>query len=253
MIHFHFAGLMIPRLLDTTATCKRETYCGLQRLACVLVGARGRSFSAGDLIIAFHPIVWVALLLIVGCAGEERRPPSGAVVVPRGGGSIGVPWEAQFSSKSAVRFRDEIAVAAQLGWDEHGRVAGAIDAQTHQAYANVIKALETGGGTLRDVVDETIFVTDMTAALTMVPAIRRALYGSNPIVASTMVEVKRLSDPNAQIAIKVTAKLDIPLPRGGGPQEGPPGGGRGRGRGMGGGMGGGGMGGGGGRGGGGPF
>lgn len=189
---------------------------------------------------ALWATVLVMLLLMAGCAGERRRHVDGPVLAPRGGGTIGVPWESQFSSQSAVRFRDEVAVAAQLGWDEQGRVTGGIDVQTRQAYANVTKALETGGATLRDVVDETIFVTDMKAALNTVPAIRREIYGGNPIVASTMIEVKRLTDPNALIAIKVTAKLDVPLPRRGS-GDGPSGGGRshgGRRRGTGGGMGG---------------
>ena len=82
---------------------------------------------------AFYTIVLVALFSIVGCAGEERRPSSGPVVVPPGGASIGVPWETQFPTKSAVRFRDEIVVAALLGWDEQGRITGPIDTQTHQA------------------------------------------------------------------------------------------------------------------------
>jgi enamine deaminase RidA (YjgF/YER057c/UK114 family) len=188
-------------------------------------------------------VVGMFAALLAGCAGEEHRAEPARMPVPRGGGSIGVPWESQFVTKSAVRFRDEVTVAAQLGWDENGQVSGAsLDAQARQAYANVAKALETGGATSQDVVEETIYVNDMAAAIAALPAVRRSVYGENPTVATTIVEVKRLSDVKAQIAVKVVAKLDIPVPRTGS-REGSSGGGgggrRGGRRGMGGGYGGG--------------
>ena len=193
---------------------------------------------------SLRAIVLFLLLVALGCAADEHHSDGGRAVVPRGGGLIGTPWESQFSTKSAVRFRDEVTVAAQLGWDEHGHLGNeTLEAQARQAYANVAKALETGGATLQDVVEETIFVTDIAAAMATLPSVRRAVYGDNATVASTLVEVKRLSDPKGQIAIKVIAKLDIPTPRGGS-RESSSGGGSGRGRGgrsrgMGSGMGGG--------------
>lgn len=261
MICSRCAGLMVeydsmkldPLEGDTAAPARRCINCGHVIEAVMLLNrasrrsgehqtARARDHSdVGGATKVLRAIVVVVLLLMLGCAGEEHRPERGRVVVPRGGGTIGVPWESQFPSKSAVRFRDEVTVAAQLGWDEQGRIAEGLDAQTRQAYANVVKALETGGATLQDVVDETIFVTDMTAALSTVPAVRLGVYGGNPTVASTMIEVKRLSDPNARIAIKVIAKLNVSLPREG-PLDGPSRGGRSRGgpgRSKGGGMGGG--------------
>ena len=49
-----------------------------------------------------------------------------------------------------------------------------------QAYATIGKVLEGLGSSLADVVDETLFVTDVMAAATHGLAVRTEVYGGHP-------------------------------------------------------------------------
>jgi len=197
-------------------------------------------------------MIVLVLLSTVSCAGPSTRrdvesPPTPKMPTKLGA-SLDIPWEKEFVTMESVWIRDTIYVAAQLSWDEQGMVKGeTVEAQMRQAYANVKKLLERHGAKLTDVVEETIYVIDMKATLAVAQKVRHEVLGEDPIVASSLVEVRRLGDPKAQVAIKVTAKLDMPRGSGqrGDDTEQPARGGRSRGgRGMGGrGMGGGGYGG----------
>ena len=115
---------------------------------------------------------------------------------------------------ASVQARDTIVVAAQLGWDEQGVVKGeTVEAQMRQAYLNIGKLLEYHGAALSDVVEETVFVTDMKVALSVTQKVRRDVFGDGATVASSIIEVNRLADPKALVAIKATAKLDAPMIR----------------------------------------
>jgi 2-iminobutanoate/2-iminopropanoate deaminase len=114
----------------------------------------------------------------------------------------------------SVQARDMIVVAAQLGWDEQGIVKGdTVEVQMRQAYANIGKLLESHGATISDVIEETVFVTDMKAALAVAQKIRGDVFGDGATVASSIIEVGRLADPKALVAIRATAKLDTPMSR----------------------------------------
>ena len=115
---------------------------------------------------------------------------------------------------ASVQARDMIVVAAQLGWDEQGVVKGeTVEAQMRQAYLNIGKLLEYHGAAFGDVVEETVFVTDMKVALSVAQKVRRDVFGEGATVASSIIEVSRLPDPKALVAIKATAKLDAPVVR----------------------------------------
>jgi enamine deaminase RidA (YjgF/YER057c/UK114 family) len=74
------------------------------------------------------------------------------------------------------------------------------------AYSNVRLVLEQLGSTLDDVVEEVIYVTDMTAAFAVAGPVRKEVYGSDaPACASTIAEVGRLAFPEQLIEIRVTA------------------------------------------------
>jgi enamine deaminase RidA (YjgF/YER057c/UK114 family) len=79
-----------------------------------------------------------------------------------------------------------------------------------QAYVNVGKALAEFGLTMKDVVEEQIFVTDMRAALAVAAKVRRSVYNPTPATATSVVQVGGgLALPQALIGIKVTAKLAV--------------------------------------------
>ena len=190
-------------------------------------------------------VVALTLLSMASCAGPDapREPfPSGGVIPtpPKHGTNLGIPWEKQFGTKGAVRVRETIFVAAQLSWDEQGTVKGdTIEAQMRLAYANIRKLLEPHGAQVKDIIEETMFVTDMKGALAVAQQVRQEVFGESPTVASSIVGVTQLADPKALVAVRVTAKLDIPIMRepGGNPSGSRPRGGGGRSRsGMGGGI-----------------
>ncbi|HZI69860.1 MAG TPA: Rid family hydrolase [Nitrososphaeraceae archaeon] len=57
-----------------------------------------------------------------------------------------------------------------------------------------------------DIVEETLFVTDMNTAFATVVKCREILFGT-AVVASTIVEIQRLAFPEIMIEIKCVAKI----------------------------------------------
>jgi enamine deaminase RidA (YjgF/YER057c/UK114 family) len=66
------------------------------------------------------------------------------------------------------------------------------------------------GATMDNVVEETVFVTDMPSVMAQVQEVfgaRAAAYGGRPDVTQTLVGVSALVDPAFKIEIKCTAHL----------------------------------------------
>lgn len=107
-----------------------------------------------------------------------------------------------------VKVGDSIYVSGQTGYDESFQIAvGDMEAQMRQAYVTIAKVLDGLGSSLADVVDETLFVTDVGAAATHGLAVRTDVYGGVPRVASTLVEVNALGSPDMMIEIKCQARV----------------------------------------------
>ena len=134
--------------------------------------------------------------------------------------TLSVPWEKAYGYAQAVRVNGTIYVSGQLSHDAAGKLVGAapIDhagnvtdtsnmaLQMRTAYSNARAVLEQLGATLEDVVEEVIYVTDMTAAFAVAGSVRKEAYGRDaPGCASTIVEVKRLAFPEQLIEIRLTA------------------------------------------------
>jgi enamine deaminase RidA (YjgF/YER057c/UK114 family) len=58
-----------------------------------------------------------------------------------------------------------------------------------------------------NIVDETLFVTDMNAAFATAVKCREDVFFGVPVVASTIVQVQRLAFPELMIEIKCVAKV----------------------------------------------
>jgi enamine deaminase RidA (YjgF/YER057c/UK114 family) len=124
------------------------------------------------------------------------------------------PWQDMYVQ--GVRVGDALHLAGQVSIDEEGRVVGAGDlaAQCRQAYANVARVLAAYGATLQNVVEETVFVTDIAAALRRIDeftALRHEIFGGPPEVAQTLVQVAALALPDLLVEIKCVAYLSSPL------------------------------------------
>lgn len=86
---------------------------------------------------------------------------------------------------------------------------GSLETQMRQASANVAKVLQQVNLTINDVLEETLYVTDMSPALTLGPKIRPEVYGGPPAVASTVLQAQRLAFADAMIEIRVIAKAGM--------------------------------------------
>ena len=121
----------------------------------------------------------------------------------------GMPWEQEYGYSQSIRVGDTIYLAGQISHDSKGDVVGVgdMEAQMRQAYANVQKLLAEYGATMDDVVDEVVFVTDMQDAFEAATKCRKEIFSGQPVVASTIVEIKKLAFPELLIEIKCVAKV----------------------------------------------
>lgn len=111
-----------------------------------------------------------------------------------------------FLLSQGIRFGDLLFISGQAGAGDDGKIVeGGFAAQGERAFANLRRALEAGGSSLKDVVKVTIFVTDMSHFREVVE-LRRKFF-SAPYPADTIAEIKALYDPKAMIEIEAIAAV----------------------------------------------
>ncbi len=123
--------------------------------------------------------------------------------------TLGMKWEQEYGYVQAVKVGDTIYVSGQVSHDEKGEFVGIgdMEAQMRQAYANVQKLLAQYGATMDNIVDETVFTTDMEAAFKAATTVRQEVFSGAPVVASTIAQITRLAFPELMIEIKCVAKV----------------------------------------------
>ena len=123
--------------------------------------------------------------------------------------SLSMSWEKEYGYSQAVKVRDTIYVSGQVSHDDSGNIVnpGDMEAQMRQAYTNIRKVLAQYGATMDNIVDETLFVTDMKTAFAAAVKCREDVFFGVPVVASTIVQVQRLAFPDLMIEIKCVAKV----------------------------------------------
>jgi 2-iminobutanoate/2-iminopropanoate deaminase len=123
--------------------------------------------------------------------------------------SLDMPWEKEYGYAQAVKVGDTIYVSGQVSHDDKGDIVGRgdMEVQMRQAYENIQKLLTQYGATLKNVVDEILFVTDMDAAFAAAVKCRQEIFSGTPVIASTIVQIQRLAFPELMIEIRCVAKI----------------------------------------------
>ena len=123
--------------------------------------------------------------------------------------SLGMPWEKEYGYAQAVKVGDTIYVSGQVSHDDKGDIVGRgdMEVQMRQAYANIQNVLAQYGVTMENMVDETLFVTDMDAGFAAAVKCRQDVFSGTPVVASTIVQIQRLAFPELMIEIRCVAKV----------------------------------------------
>ena len=109
-----------------------------------------------------------------------------------------------------VKVGNILYLAGQVGIGDEGNVGADITEQTKLAYSNIRKVLSEFGATMANIVDETMFVTDMGEAMSNADSIfaaRLEAYGETPEVSQTLLAVSALVLPKLKIEIKCVAHL----------------------------------------------
>ena len=99
-----------------------------------------------------------------------------------------------------------VAISGQVALDADGAVVGAGDAaaQARQVFENLRRCLAAAGAGFADVIKLTYFVTDV-AYMPAIRAARDEVLGTDPLPASTAVQVAALVLPDLLLEIEALA------------------------------------------------
>jgi enamine deaminase RidA (YjgF/YER057c/UK114 family) len=116
-------------------------------------------------------------------------------------------FKASFYSQG-VKAAKTIYVSGQVG-SAKGQVAGGgsdFGAEARQALENVRQVVESGGGTMADVVSLTCYLVEMELGQRLYPIIAEMFPGAKPSV--TAVVVKSLGSPKYKVEIQAVAVVE---------------------------------------------
>lgn len=113
-----------------------------------------------------------------------------------------------FSHATAIEAKGRLVfISGMIARRSDGAIAGIgdIEAQTRQVCENLKAAVEAAGGTMADICRVDVFIRNMEHFPT-IHKVRRE-YFAEPLPASTMVEVVKMTSPDALIEISAIAVI----------------------------------------------
>lgn len=120
--------------------------------------------------------------------------------------SLGMPWEKEYGYAQAVKKGNTAWLAGQVGHTDHGVLVTGMEAQIRHAYINIKKLLEGFGMTMDDVVEEVLYVMDMSMAFEARKKIGKEFYPDPMQIPSTLIQVNGLALAGQLVEIKIMAK-----------------------------------------------
>jgi enamine deaminase RidA (YjgF/YER057c/UK114 family) len=127
------------------------------------------------------------------------------VIGARPAASSGSAWEPKMGYSRAIRAGNWIAVTGTVGVNADGSYAPKVGDQARRSLKIIRAALESLGGKIEDVIRTRIYVTDVSKWEEVAEVHGEVFAAVRP--ATTIVEVAKLIDKDAQIEIEADAIL----------------------------------------------
>jgi 2-iminobutanoate/2-iminopropanoate deaminase len=121
-------------------------------------------------------------------------------------GTLNMPWEKEYGYAQAVKNGDTLWISGQLGHDKEGKLAVGMENQFTHTYENIRILLNNFGMSVDDIVEEVVYVTDMSSAFQARKRLGAVFYPDPCRVASSIVAVTELALPGQLVEIKIVAK-----------------------------------------------
>ncbi len=121
---------------------------------------------------------------------------------------IDVPELEESKSRSyeqCIRVGDRVFVAGQTGWGEDRIVSREFEPQARRCFERIEYALEAAGASMADLVQMTVFITDMRYAREF-KDVRGDVLGEN-LTTSALIGVDQLAQPEMLVEIESEAVI----------------------------------------------